>query len=148
MKKEYKMNFATQTITITKEFAEKMLETNSEEANFVKNLREVCPDLKIKYKTHKGSKNATKGLTYDKMRNYIMLYSNAGELLVLFEKVVTIGNLQNNSFAYVYKWFKSQFPNYNELPEFVDGELYAKPIGFPEERELAAASAPEIAKAA
>ena len=129
--KNYTMNFATKTLTMTKDFAEKAMIPNSEESNILLHLQNICPNLRITYKTHKTSaKNPRKGLTFAKMEKYIRLYENANELLLAFSTVKAIAEVQPNKYEFVYRWFVSQFPNYNELPELVNGKLVATVIDF------------------
>ena len=40
--KEYKMNFATKTLTVTKAFAEEALNPDSEASTIIANCRAVC----------------------------------------------------------------------------------------------------------
>ena len=47
--KEYKMNFATKTLTITKAFAEAALDPKSEASKVIANCRAACPDFRIAY---------------------------------------------------------------------------------------------------
>lgn len=129
--KNYTMNFATNTLTMTKDFAAKAMIPNSEESAILLHLQSICPNLKITYKSHKTTaKNPRKGLTFAKMEKYIRLYDNAAELLVAFSTVKAIADIQPNKYEFVYKWFVSQFPNYNELPELENGKLVAKVIDF------------------
>ena len=124
---KYNLNLQAKTISISKAFEEKMLEVGSEEANLLIHLRGICPDLiiaKLTNKTSNRKPNPAKGLTYTKMENYIRLYENSGELLNMFYKVRALSQVQKNKFQYVYSWFCSQFPNYTELPTFIDGKLY------------------------
>ena len=130
--KGYKMNFATKTLTMTKEIAEKAMMPNSSESALLLHIQSICPDLKIAYKTHKTTtKNPRKGLTFEKMEKYIRLYDNADELLLAFSTVKAIGDIQPNKYDYVYKWFVTQFPDYRELPTLVNGKLVAQVIDFP-----------------
>lgn len=64
------------------------------------------------------------------MEKYIRLYENANELLLAFSTVKAIAEVQQNKYEFVYRWFVSQFPNYNELPELENGKLVAKVIDF------------------
>lgn len=131
--KNYTMNFATKTLTMTKEFAENALDPSSEESAILLHLQNVCPGLKTTYKTHKTTtKNPRKGLTFANMEKYILLHDNANELLLAFSTVKAIGDIQANKYDYVYKWFITQFPNYQELPEFVNGKLVSKVVDFPQ----------------
>lgn len=130
--KNYTMNFATKTLTVTKDFATKAMLPNSEESTLLLHLQNICPDLKITYKSHKTTaKNPRKGLTFEKMEKYIRLYDNSDELLLAFSTVKAIADVQANKYDYVYKWFIAQFPNYKELPELVNGKLVADVIDFP-----------------
>lgn len=132
-----KMNFATRTLTISKDFADLALAPNSEEANYMQHCRSLCPDLKIAYRTHAKSKstNPYKGMSYKKMENYIRLYENADELLKEFCIVKAVSQIQKNKFQFVYNWFMAQFPHYDELPEIRNGKLYTQIVAVPEVEE-------------
>ena len=127
--KEYKMNFATKTLTVTKAFAEEALIADSEASKIIANCHAVCPSLRIVYRTHKPSKtsNPTKGMTYLHMERYISAFADCAEALVEFEKVKEISRSQSNSYKYVYEWFVGRFPNYKELPTFINGKAYLNP---------------------
>ena len=47
-----------------------------------------------------------------------------------FTLIKAIAEVQPNKYEFVYRWFVSQFPNYNELPELENGKLVAKVIDF------------------
>ena len=132
--KNYKMNFATRTLTITKEFAAGAMIPNSDEAMLLEHFQKIMPDLKVKYLTHKPSAtpNRSKGLTYKKMENYINLYENSEELLERFRIVKALSKIQTNPYLYVFNWFVNQFPNYKEMPDFSNGKLYATLIDIPD----------------
>ena len=82
----YKMNFATKTLTISREFSNKAIACpNSKEYQIMEQCRSLCPDLKIAYFTRRSSSSKPYGgMTYTKMENYIKLYENADELLERF----------------------------------------------------------------
>lgn len=127
----YTMNFSTKTLTITKEFAANAMKPDSAESAILVHLQSICPNLKITYRTHKTTTgNSRKGLSFEKMENYIRLYDNAEELLLMFSKVKAIADIQPNKYNFVYKWFITQFPNYKEIPEFTNGKLVTKVIDF------------------
>ena len=86
----YKMNFATKTLTITKAFAEMAMRPNTAEANLLAQMNTLLPDLKISYKTHIGKPHPYKGLTNKRMESYIKLHENADELMETFEAVKAI----------------------------------------------------------
>ena len=127
--KEYKMNFATKTLTITKAFAEAALEPKSEASKVIANCRAACPDLQIAYRTHKSSKtsNPAKGMTYDRMERYISAFADGAEALAEFEKVKEFSLSQSNRYKYVHDWFVKRFPNYKKLPTIINGKAYLNP---------------------
>ena len=72
--KNYVMNFATKTLTVTNEFAKNAMIPNSEESTILLHLQNICPGLKISYKSRNTTiKNPRKGLTFAKMERYIMI---------------------------------------------------------------------------
>ena len=127
--KEYKMNFAPKTLTITKAFAEDALIANSEASKIIANCHALCPNLRIAYRTHKPSKksNPAKGMTYDRMERYISAFADGAEALAEFEKVKEFSLSQSNRYKYVHDWFVKRFPNYKELPTIINGKAYLNP---------------------
>lgn len=124
--KNYKMNFATATLTITKDFSERLENPNSDECMILEHLMKVCPNLQIRQRTaNRKAPSKNKGLTFEKMEKYISLHENADELLSLFEKIKDVGDTHSNKYGYVSKWFHKQFPQYKELPTIVDGKIKA-----------------------
>ena len=127
--KNYKMDFETKTLIVTREFAKGLEKMASKECKIYMHFKGLVPDLKIAYRTHITNKpNHNKGLTYKKMERFIKTYSNSDELLDEFNKVVEYAGFMNNSYAIVNKWFRMQFPDYGKMPTFVNGELYVTPI--------------------
>lgn len=123
---DYKMNFATKTLTITKAFAEMAMKPNTAEANILIHMKSLFPDLKISYKTHYcGKPHPYKGLTQKRMESYIKLHENAKELMEAFEVVKKIGTTQLSPHDFVCKWFLQQFPNYKELPKLRNDKIVA-----------------------
>ena len=144
----YRFDFNTQTLTITKEFAKKMMDPTSTEYQIYIQLRNDFPNFQMKERTTNRKKpNPYKGLTFAKMENYISLHENAEELLILFKAVKAAGNSQNNKTKYVADWFMSQFPNYKEMPVFNEkGKILYITPKQPEEKKNNNVS--EFAKAA
>lgn len=132
--RDYKMNFTTGTLTISKDFEERAMILNSKEFKILKEFKNMNPDLTIERYRRKSSStpNRARGLTYKKMENYIKLFENSAELLQMFETVKAVSRIQPYPYNYVFAWFEKQFPKYKELPEFKDGKLYAQIIPFPQ----------------
>lgn len=130
----YKVNYASKTLTITKEFEALSQDPLSTQAQVIKAFREMFPDLRIVRKSHRPSKrvNPDAGLTYPKMEKYIRLHENSGELLRMFETVKDIATTQKNPYLYTKTWFFQQFPNFYDMPVFDGGKLYILPVRPPE----------------
>ena len=124
--KNYKINMATKTLTITKDFEEKAMIPNSEESKIIEQFRSLCPDLRIAYRTRKvTTKSPFKGLTYERMARYILCHENAGELISLFDAIKMISLSQPSPYSYVSKWFLRQFPDYRSAPILRNGKIPA-----------------------
>lgn len=122
----YKMNFATKTLTITKAFAAMAMKENTAEANLMKHMKELVPDLKVSYKTHYcRTPHPYKGLTSHKIERYISLFENASELMETYEVIRSIAETQPNPHNFVCKWFLTQFPDYREIPKIREGKIIA-----------------------
>ena len=137
----YRIDFAKMTLIMTADFADRAYDPTTEEYEILTRLQRDFPRLRIVRKTHRSPKttNPAKGLTYERMEKYIRLHENADELLDLFQKVQSAGR----GYPYVKAWFVKQFPNYNDIPNFVNGKLrIVEPVEVPnaeENEELAEA---------
>ena len=69
-------------------------------------------------------------MTYANMEKYIKVYENADELLEIFYDVREMSKNQKSPYKFVYDWFISQFPKYNEIPKAIDTKfrIIPKPI--------------------
>ena len=126
----YRVDFSTMTLIMTAEFADRAYNPNTDEYAVLTRLTKDFPDLRVVRKTHRSPKSANpaKGLTYERMEKYIRLHENAGELLDLFQKVKAAGR----GYLYVKAWFVKQFPNYKDIPNFINGKLRTVPVEAPE----------------
>ena len=125
--KNYKIDFEKQTLTITKDFAERAENINSEEYSILMKVRNDFPNMKVLNYSHKAPKraNKNKGLTYTRMENYIRLFDNAEELLKMFELVKRASKIQKNSYLFVNQWFLATFPDFFEMPTVENGKMIA-----------------------
>lgn len=128
--RNYSFDIETNTLTVSNQFAENAYIPGKDEYNVFKQLREDFPGMTIIRKPDR--KKASTGLTYDKMERYISLYSNADELLPIFETVKMIGSTQKNPYQYTKNWFMKQFPDFYEMPTFENGKLYVIPFPAPD----------------
>lgn len=117
--REYKINFTTNTITISKSFALAASDPSKPEFETLSKLQAAYPGMRIVHKTHRSPSkaNANKGLTYERMEGYINLHENAAELLTKFEAVKAIASNQKNPYLFTKGWFMQQFPDYGKLPD-------------------------------
>ena len=116
----YKIDFVNNTFTMSKAFEEALNNPNSEEYKLWKQLRADFPSMTIIRKTRRASKKArpTKNLTYKHMEQYMSVFQNADKLLAQFKVVKECSQQQPSPYKFVLDWFKTQFPNYKELPDF------------------------------
>ena len=133
--REYKINFTTNTITISKSFALAASDPSKPEFETLSKLQAAYPGMRIVHKTHRSPSkaNANKGLTYEHMEGYINLHENAAELLVTFEAVKKIAAQQKNPYLFTKGWFMQQFPDYGKLPDISSNGkiLYVLPVELP-----------------
>lgn len=138
MKRNYRVDFASMTLYITKEFSERMYDATSAEYKTYKRLVKDLPNLTIEHITHRSPSNrkSKRGLTYKNMKDYILLYKNANELLKMFALAITLSKIQPSPYAFVKRWFLEQFPDYENFPSLSDTCLITIPIVPREEKEI------------
>ena len=142
----YRIDFTTMTLTMTAEFADNAYNPATEEYAILTRLQKDFPQLRVVRKTHRSPKSANpaKGLTFERMEKYIRLHENAEELLDLFQKVKAAGR----GYLYVKAWFIKQFPNYNDIPNFINGKLRTVPVEAPEAENTEETAAVAVADVA
>ena len=118
--RDYKVDFTTNTVTVTKAFAEKANQINTSEYKTLMQLKKDFPGIEVVYKTRNRSSksNANKGLTYANMEKYINIFDNRDELLDAFRLVQQLSVVQKSKFQFVKAWFVAQFPDYDKVPSF------------------------------
>ncbi|MBQ3372375.1 MAG: hypothetical protein IJG40_04475 [Oscillospiraceae bacterium] len=136
-KKDYKLDFATQTLTITAAFAEAADEIGSEEYNLVMKIKADFPNISVVHRTHATPKkyrnkfgvitehNQYKNLTYDRMERFMCALPNSTEYLEMYYTLREKADEMCLAapYAAVRAWFEKQFPKYRENPLFyVDNE--------------------------
>ena len=130
----YKIDFTTKTLTITKAFADKSEDPANEEYELLKKFLNDFPDLKILRKTHKTPKKYTtmsgektkcnpyKNLTYKNMERFIKALPNGeskDKILEAYEYLRDIaGLIQTSAYKSVSDWFLTQFSEYRKNPLF------------------------------
>lgn len=134
--KNYKMDFTTNTLTITKDFERKAMNVNSVEYQTLKQLKADFPSLRIVRKASPKRKSSLARPTYDKMVKFLSCQANSAILLKEFAEVREYSKAQENPYQFVREWFFANFPNYQSIPKFdKEGNLIA-PTAIAENRRI------------
>ena len=117
MKNALTINFDKRQIVMTKLFAKKCTDTRSEEYAHLQSVRKDYPTFMVVTREIKKNPNKRvyKGLTYEYMRDYIILHNspeNKRKALAEFEELLLISRCQQQSYRYpaIKKWFLAKYP--------------------------------------
>ena len=108
--KNYNIDFAKNTITVSEAFMKKAGQLGTTEFTQMMELRKL--GMEIVEKETKRHKKPTFQLTYKKMEVFVRCSDDAEALMAEFEHVKEEAKSQHNPCLYVQNWFKQQFPNY------------------------------------
>ena len=109
----YSIDFASNTVTITRKFRDAASQLNTPEFNIMKQLREM--NLTILVKT--PNKKKSTALTYAKMQKFISCLDEADKYQTMFDAVRKESKGMPAPYKYVVSWFYNTFPKYGQLPE-------------------------------
>ena len=109
----YQINFATNTVTVTRRFLEAAGRIGTEEFNTMLKLREMA--LIIVMKT--PAKKKSSALTYAKMQKFISHLDEADKYQAMFDAVREESLGMPAPYKHVVAWFHKTFPKYGHLPE-------------------------------
>ena len=122
MKNTLTINHATKVITMDRTFAKKAENTMSAEYAHLQNVRRDYPTYTVVRREIKKNpdKECWKGLTYEYMRDYIILHSTPEEesaAVAEFDEMRLISRCHSNVHRYpvIKKWFLEKYP---EVAEF------------------------------
>ena len=132
----YKMDFITNTLTITKDFEKKAMNVNSVEYQTLKQLKADFPSLRIVKKSAPKRKSSLARPTYDKMVKFLSCQSNSAILLKEFAEVREYSKAQENPYQFVREWFFANFPNYQRIPKFDENGKLIVPTNTTETRKV------------
>ena len=123
---KYMVDHLSNTVTVTRKFFEastvwgskedEMME-NFKQRGFVIHIEQRKPRTKKSY-AEKLKAGKTPMLTYAEMKSYIVKLDDAEEMVKEFEQIRDTAKERKNRVAYVNQWFRSEFPNYDNVPEF------------------------------
>lgn len=109
----YSIDFASNTVTITRKFRDAASQLNTPEFNIMKQLHEM--NLTILVKT--PNKKKSTALTYAKMQKFISCLDEADKYQTMFDAVRKESKGMPAPYKYVVSWFHNTFPKYGQLPE-------------------------------
>lgn len=115
MTKAYKIDFITNTVTVTKAFLT-AAETNINSTEFQTYQQFKQMGLTIVPKTIKRT-NKTHHATYKQMRAYISCVTDGARYLEELETVRQASCKEANPYQFVCEWFDRTFPNRHAIPE-------------------------------
>ena len=122
MKNAIKVDFYNNTIIITREFAKLASDVRSQEYSMLQKARSNNPEYSVKVRTIKKNPNKETyaGLTYEYMKDYIILHTSKEEeeaAMAEFNELVLISKCHSKALRYptIKKWFLSKYP---EVAEF------------------------------
>ena len=120
MKNAYKIDFVSNTLSMSKAFEKAAGDPSSEEYKLLQKIRADFPNLRLVHQVRRPPRkcNPNKNMTYANMEKYMGVFSNADVLLAQFEKVKAQSATASSPYQFVKEWFETQFPNYREMPDF------------------------------
>lgn len=110
--KGYKVDFAKETIVVTKKFMEEASVINSAAFKEMLTLRKL--GMAIVVREVKPRKKHT--ITFAQMIQYISLVEHSDAYLAEFNVIRAEAGSKNARYNRVLKWFLKTFPNFYELP--------------------------------
>ena len=121
----FKINHDTQEIILSRNFAKKQKNPQSEEFNAVQAIHELFPNYKIvtreKIKTN-SKKEAFKGLTYKYMEEYISNHPNAEARMKEFKELKELALCHSIRYPHIKKWFLATYPEVAEFKLYLNNE--------------------------
>ena len=112
--KDYKIDYTTNTITLTKKFATEAGILGTDAFKTMAALRGLGMTFVVKESKPRKSSN----ITFKQMKRYIQLVENSSHYMEQFEMIRIEAVCQKNPYQRVLTWFKETFPNFRDLPEF------------------------------
>ena len=113
-------------VVVTRKFFEASMVWGSEADNQMETFKQRGFSIEIEQRKKRNEKSyaeklkagKTPMLTYAEMKSYIVKLDDAEEMVKEFEQIRDTAKERKNRVAYVNQWFRSEFPNYDNVPEF------------------------------
>lgn len=117
-----KIDYANKTLVMDRTFSKNAKVVGSREYNLLQQAKRENPELTVITKQIKknANKECYKGLTYDRMRDYILTHepsSTKAAVLHEFDEMILISKCHSNAFRYpvIKRWFLAK---YTEIRDF------------------------------
>ncbi len=110
----YKINWKTNTITITKAFAKKASQQGTPEYNILLEARRSGFYLTERPKQERRA--CPTRITFAQMENYISCLDDKDKRLEELHAVMNLGKSTTNQYEHVRKWFLENYPDFNKIP--------------------------------
>ena len=110
----YKINWSTNTITMTKKFAEEANQYGTEAYNMIMDVR--SKGFRIVVKESAPRKACPTRITFKQMETILSCMDYTDERLEQLHTVMDAGKNQKNQYEYVRKWFLKNYPHFAEIP--------------------------------
>ena len=115
MKKEYRIDWQTNTFTMTKKFAAEANHYGTEAYNMLMDARAKGFNLVVR-KEKKPRKVCPTRITFKQMEIILSCMDYADERLAQLHAVMDAGKGQKNQYEYVRRWFLENYPHFYETP--------------------------------
>ena len=115
MTKPYQINYATNTITITKSFNEKANNLESDAFKTMMKLRSLQMQIVIEEPAHRKKSFRP---TYEQMKNYISCLAEQEHYMKEFRMIRKKSESNRNKYQAVLNWFRATFPDFEKVPTF------------------------------
>ena len=140
MKNTLKINHADRVITMDRTFAKNAENTRSEEYAHLQSVRRDYPSYTVVRREIKKNPNKEcwKGLTYDYMRDYIILHSTPEEeaaAVAEFNEMRLISECHSKCYRYpvIKKWFLAKYPEVAEFGCTIPAAENSKVVDLPQQ---------------
>ena len=113
-KQGYSINWQTNTITMTKKFAEEANQYGSEAYNLLMDVK--SEGFHITVRQTKPRKACPTRVTFKQMEITLSCMDRPDERLAELHAIMDAGKGQKNQYEYVRQWFLLNYPHYREIP--------------------------------
>ena len=110
----YKINYKTNTVTMTKKFAAEAGEYGTEAYHMLMDVR--SKGFNIIVRESKPRKACPTRITFKQMEIILSCMDYADERLEQLHTVMDAGKGQKNQYEYVRRWFLANYPHFAEIP--------------------------------